>query len=228
MSSGSRFWRDGLLQDGLLPDDLWIAVLLSGTAGFADAVGYVKSGVFAANMTGNTVLAGLSLADGKWDVALQRGMTLAAFCVGVAAASLSLRLSRGRSAVTLVGEAVLVLASALAEARLNLSIALIAAAMGMQAVAVTRFRSVVASTVVITNSMARLSEFGLGWCIARAEARATAAKTAPSLLASIWAAYGLGAVGAAFAMRVMAEPLLVPAAMLVLVAALLGLKGSRT
>jgi hypothetical protein len=29
-------------------------------------------------------------------------------------------------------------------------------------------------------------------------------------------------------MRVMAEPLLVPAAMLVLVAALLGLKGSRT
>ena len=217
MSDGSRFWTD----------DLWVAALLSAAAGFADAVGYVKSGVFAANMTGNTVLAGLSLAAGKWEIAAQRGMTLAAFCVGVAVASLSLRLARGRPAVPLIGEAVLVLASALAEARLNLSIALIAAAMGMQAVAVTRFRSVVASTVVVTSTMARLSEFALGWCIARAEARAAAAKIAPSLLAAIWAAYGLGAVAAAFAMPAMAEPLLLPAAMLLLVAVILGLRNAR-
>ena len=85
MSDGSRFWTD----------DLWVAALLSAAAGFADAVGYVKSGVFAANMTGNTVLAGLSLAAGKWDVAAQRGMTLAAFCVGVAVASLSLASREG-------------------------------------------------------------------------------------------------------------------------------------
>jgi uncharacterized membrane protein (UPF0136 family) len=127
MSSGSKFWQD----------DLGVAALLSATAGFADAVGYVNSGVFAANMTGNTVLAGLSLAEGKWDVALQRGMTLAAFCIGVVAASVVLRLARGRNAVPLVCEAVLVLVSAFAEAKANLSIALIATAMGMQAVAVT-------------------------------------------------------------------------------------------
>jgi uncharacterized membrane protein YoaK (UPF0700 family) len=217
MSGWSRFWQD----------DIGIAALLSATAGFADAVGYVNSGVFAANMTGNTVLAGLSLANGDWDVAFGRGMTLAAFCGGVVVASLVLRLARGRSAAPLIGEAALVLASAFAEARTHLSIALIAAAMGMQAVAVTRFRSVVASTVVVTTTMARLSEFGLSWLIARPQAREAAPKTAPSLLAAIWICYALGAVAAALVMRTTAWPLFAPAAMLVLVAFIVALKQSR-
>jgi uncharacterized membrane protein YoaK (UPF0700 family) len=217
MPSWSRIWRD----------DICIAALLSASAGFADAVGYVNSGVFAANMTGNTVLAGLSLSDGHFDVALQRGMTLAAFCVGVVAASLVLRLARGRNAAPLLGEALLVLASAFAEARANYSIALIAAAMGMQAVAVTRFRSVVASTVVVTTTMARLAEFGFNWCIARPQAREAAPKTAPSLLAAIWICYGLGAIAAALVMPATARPLFVPAGMLVLVALLTVLNQSR-
>jgi uncharacterized membrane protein YoaK (UPF0700 family) len=211
MPSWSKFWSD----------DLLIAALLSLSAGFADAVGYVNSGVFAANMTGNTVLAGLSLAEGKWDIALQRGMTLLTFCVGVVIGALLLRLSRGRNAAPLIGEAVLVVASASIEARMDLSLALIAAAMGMQAVAVTRFRSIVASTVVITTSMARLCEFGLAWCVARPEARAAAPKTGPSLLAAIWLCYGLGAVAAGFLLPLMSRPLIIPAATVVLVALIL-------
>src|SRR5260370_19717492 len=93
-------------------------------------------------MPGNTVRGGLSGAGGHWEIALQRGMTLAVFCIGVVAASLLLRLSRVRSAAPLIAEAALVLASAFAEGRTNLSIGLIAAAMGMQAVAVTPLRSV--------------------------------------------------------------------------------------
>jgi uncharacterized membrane protein YoaK (UPF0700 family) len=205
-------------------DDICVAALLCAAAGFADAVGYVNSGVFAANMTGNTVLAGLALTDRHWDVALQRGMTLAAFFLGVVLASLLLRFSRGRSAWPLIGEAVLILISAFAEARANFSIALIATAMGMQAVAVTRFHSVVASTVVVTTTMARLAEFALAWCIARPQARAAAPKTAPSLLVAIWTCYGLGAIAAAFAMKATARPLFFPAAMLVIVAALTMLK----
>src|SRR5580700_8536704 len=163
-----------LVDKAALMDDIGIAGLLCGAAGFADAVGYVNSGVFAANMTGNTVLAGLALAGRHWDVALQRGMTLAAFFLGVVIASLLLRLLRGRTTWPLIGEVALILAAAFIEPSANLSIALIATAMGMQAVAVTRFHSVVASTVVVTSTMARLAEFCLAWLIARPQARAAA------------------------------------------------------
>jgi uncharacterized membrane protein YoaK (UPF0700 family) len=212
--SGASSWSERL------GDEICVAGLLCAAAGFADAVGYVNSGVFAANMTGNTVLAGLALAGRHWDVALQRGMTLAAFFLGVVIASLLLRLLRGRTTWPLIGEVALILAAAFIEPSANLSIALIATAMGMQAVAVTRFHSVVASTVVVTTTMARLAEFCLAWLIARPQARAAAPKTAPSLLLVIWICYGLGAIAAAFAMAATSRPLFVPAAMLAVVAAL--------
>jgi uncharacterized membrane protein YoaK (UPF0700 family) len=213
-----------LVDKAALMDDIGIAGLLCGAAGFADAVGYVNSGVFAANMTGNTVLAGLALAGGHWDVALQRGMTLGAFCVGVVLATFILRLSRERRVLALIGEVAFILAAALIEPSATLSLAFIATAMGMQAVSVTRFRSVVASTVVVTTTMARLAEFCTAWLIARPQAEAAMAKTAPALLVVIWICYGLGAVLAAGVMAVTSRPLFVPAAMLVLVAILILLK----
>ena len=46
------------------------ALLLTIAAGIADAVGYIiMGGVFAANMTGNTVLAGIAAAEGFYDLA---------------------------------------------------------------------------------------------------------------------------------------------------------------
>ncbi len=213
-----------LVDKAALMDDIGIAGLLCGAAGFADAVGYVNSGVFAANMTGNTVLAGLALAGGHWDVALQRGMTLGAFCVGVVLATFILRLSRERRVLALIGEVAFILAAALIEPSATLSLAFIATAMGMQAVSVTRFRSVVASTVVVTTTMARLAEFCTAWLIARPQAEAAMAKTAPALLVVIWICYGLGAVLAAGVMAVTSRPLFVPAAMLALVAILILLK----
>ncbi|MBV8769628.1 MAG: DUF1275 domain-containing protein [Hyphomicrobiales bacterium] len=204
----------------LVLDDLFVAGLLCGAAGFADAVGYVNSGVFAANMTGNTVLAGIAIAERHWDVAWQRGMTLAAFCVGVVIASFLLRLFGERRAWPLIGEVAFILAAAFIEPTASLAIALIAAAMGMQAVSVTRFRSVVASTVVVTTTMTRLAEFCTHWLIARPQARAAVVKTAPALLVVIWVCYGLGALAAAFAMALTSRPLFFPAAMLALVAAL--------
>ena len=208
----------------VLADDVGIAGLLCAAAGFADAVGYVNSGVFAANMTGNTVLAGLALAGGHWDIALQRGVTLGAFCVGVVLASFILRLFRERRVIPLAVEVVFILAAALIEPSATLSLVLIATAMGMQAVSVTRFRSVVASTVVVTTTMARLAEFCTAWVVARPQAQAAVAKTAPALLVVIWICYGLGAIVAAFAMAVTSRPLFIPAAMLAIVAILITFK----
>ncbi len=209
----------------VLADDIGIAGLLCAAAGFADAVGYVNSGVFAANMTGNTVLAGLALAGGHWDIALQRAMTLAAFCIGVVFASFLLRLFRDRSVLPLVGEAALILCAAFIEPSATLALMLIATAMGMQAVSVTRFRSVVASTVVVTTTMARLAEFCTAWLVARPQAEAAIAKTAPALLGVIWTCYGMGAILAAFAMAVTSRPLFVPAVMLAIVAILILVRG---
>ncbi|MBV8766023.1 MAG: DUF1275 domain-containing protein [Hyphomicrobiales bacterium] len=202
-------------------DDIGIAGLLCAAAGFADAVGYVNSGVFAANMTGNTVLAALALAGGHWDVASQRGMTLGAFCVGVVLASFLLRLFRERKVLPLSAEVALILAAAFMEPSATLSIVLIATAMGVQAVTVTRFRSVVASTVVVTTTMARLAEFATAWMVARPQAQAAVAKTGPALLVVIWSCYGIGAILAEFAMSVTSRPLFFPAAMIAIVAILI-------
>jgi uncharacterized membrane protein YoaK (UPF0700 family) len=61
-----------------------LVVLLAATAGFADALGYLGLGhVFTANMTGNTILLGLSLGQGQ-SLAVLRSLTaLAGFILGV-------------------------------------------------------------------------------------------------------------------------------------------------
>ena len=218
---GAKAWS------ALIGDDIFIAALLCAAAGFADAVGYVNSGVFAANMTGNTVLAGLALAGGHWDIASQRGLTLAAFCVGVVLASFLLRFFAERRVLPLLAEMAFILTAAFIEPSAILSIALIAIAMGLQAVSVTRFRSVVASTVVVTTTMARLAEFCTAWVIARPQAQAAVARTAPTLLVVIWICYGLGAILATFAMAVTSRPLFFPAAMLALVALLILFRENR-
>src|SRR6185312_13648089 len=65
------------------------AILLTIVAGLADAVGYVAmGGVFAANMTGNTVVAGLSLGEGHFDLAAKRLAPLVTFFLGAMLARL--------------------------------------------------------------------------------------------------------------------------------------------
>ena len=67
---------------------MWQAALLCGIAGYVDALGYLKLGsVFAANMTGNTVLLAIVLAQGEWARAAVYGLTLAAFFAGALSAS---------------------------------------------------------------------------------------------------------------------------------------------
>jgi uncharacterized membrane protein YoaK (UPF0700 family) len=60
-------------------------VLLSAAAGCVDAVSYLGLGhIFTANMTGNTVLLGLSLGQADWHAALRSGVALVGFIFGVA------------------------------------------------------------------------------------------------------------------------------------------------
>ncbi len=122
----------------------------------ADAVGFVSSGVFAANMTGNTVLVGLALAGQDWLLAGERALTLVTFFAG---AMLGRRLGLlARPWMPLLLEALLVGVAALPWPGVMAPVWIIALAMGVQASAFTAFRGVAVSTIVITSSIAHLAE----------------------------------------------------------------------
>ncbi len=192
---------------------------MAAACGIADAVGFVQTGVFAANMTGNTVLAGLSLANADWVTALNRVVTLATFFVGAMAGRAIQRTQPQRPWLPLVVEAALIAGSAFVDPTHTAFVWLLAAAMGIQATAITKVHGVSISTVVVTSTMARLAERAVDALAGATPADGTdgAARVGFALT---WLAYGAGAVAAVLLMKVTSLPLLVPAAMVLLVGAL--------
>jgi uncharacterized membrane protein YoaK (UPF0700 family) len=189
------------------------AGLLTIVAGLADAVGYVAmGGVFAANMTGNTVLAGLSLGEGDFDLAAKRLAPLVTFFLGSMLARLLLRLFH-RSAMPLLLEAALLAAVGFLPIGPEAALLLVALAMGLQASAITHFGDTAVSTVVVTSTLARIAEAALDrmW----PTGRALPSITTPRLLALTWIGYLAGAVGGVLLVRSMPWPLVAPAALLV-------------
>ena len=84
------------------------ATTLTIIAGMADAVGYLTmGGVFAANMTGNTVLAGIAIAGRNFLGAWQYAAPLIAFFLGALLSCCLLRLLK-RPTAGLLLEAVLI------------------------------------------------------------------------------------------------------------------------
>jgi uncharacterized membrane protein YoaK (UPF0700 family) len=189
------------------------AGLLTVVAGLADAVGYVAmGGVFAANMTGNTVLAGLSLGDGHFDLAARRLAPLATFFLGAMLARLLLRLFH-RPALPLLLEAAVLAVVGVLPLGGEAALLLVALTMGLQASAITHFGGTAVSTVVVTSTLARIAEATLDrlW----PTGRALPSVATPRLLALTWIGYLAGAVAGVLLVRTMPWPLLVPAALLV-------------
>lgn len=190
------------------------AGLLTIVAGLADAVGYVAmGGVFAANMTGNTVLAGLSLGEGHFDLAARRLAPLLTFFLGAMLARLLLRLFH-QPAVPLLIEAALLGAVGFLPIEHEPELLLVALAMGLQASAITHFGGTAVSTVVVTSTLARIAEATLDrmW----PTGRALPSVATPRLLALTWIGYLAGAIGGVLLVRAMPWPLVVPAGLLVI------------
>lgn len=190
------------------------AVLLSVVAGLADAVGFLTmGGIFAANMTGNTVLAGIALAERNWELAGQRFLPLIAFFVGAMLARLLLRLAH-RAWVPLILEAALLAGVGFLPLGREAELMIAALAMGLQASAITHFGSAAVSTVVVTGTIARIADATLDrlW---PAQKRALPLVATPGLLTLTWAGYFAGSLAGALLIKVTALPLLVPAALLV-------------
>lgn len=197
-------------------DSLPMLLLLCLAAGHVDATGYLQQKVFAANMTGNTVLAAMSLAHGDWAGAFERASTLLAFFAGAASSAL-LTGRQGRTArLPLWIEAALLALACALDPRRPEWLWLITAAMGIQASVLVRHRQTVVSTVVVTNTIARIAQL----LSSPAGAAAVASRPEAGLLGLCWAAYAVGALVGAL-VSPLGVAALAPGVGLVLVAALL-------
>ncbi len=182
----------------------------------ADAIGYLTmGGIFAANMTGNTVLTGLAAAKGDIAGALHHCGPLLMFFLGAITARVLLRVAKTLKAPLACHAVALAIATFFLEDP-TLAISVVAYAMGLQASAITRFGRTAASTVVVTSTIARLADAAVDRWAGRPRSDPTPGGD-PRLLLLTWACYLLGAVAGAAILPVMATPLLVPTILAVIV-----------
>jgi uncharacterized membrane protein YoaK (UPF0700 family) len=189
------------------------ATILTVIAGIADAVGYITmGGVFAANMTGNTVLAGIAAAQRDYTDAWHHLAPLLAFFMGAMLSRLLLRLTHKPTAGLLVEAALLAIVGFLTLDR-EVAVMIVAVAMGVQASAITHFAGSAVSTVVVTSTLARTADALLDrlWS---SEKKQLPAVTNLPLLGFTWMGYLVGAVAGTLLLAVMPYPLLVPVALL--------------
>ncbi|MGZ3342791.1 MAG: YoaK family protein [Reyranella sp.] len=199
------------------------ATILTVIAGIADAVGYITmGGVFAANMTGNTVLAGIAAAERNYTDTWHHLAPLLAFFVGAMLSRLLLRLSHKPTAGLLVEAALLAIVAFLTLDR-ELAVMIVALAMGVQASAITHFSGNAVSTVVVTSTLARTADAVLDRLWPGEKRPLPAAPNLP-LLALSWTGYLAGAVAGTLLLAVTPYPLLAPVALLGL---LLLIQGQR-
>jgi uncharacterized membrane protein YoaK (UPF0700 family) len=150
-----------------------LVLLLAGAAGCLDAVGYLMLGLFTANMTGNTILLGLSVGRQAWADALHNLAALGAFVcgagVGTAATRGVRRISPGLGLETLVLAAALAVWLGFGSPRGRLGgavaywlIALLSAAMGIQSAAVRRVGEQRIATTYVTGTLTSLATDAAG------------------------------------------------------------------
>jgi uncharacterized membrane protein YoaK (UPF0700 family) len=189
-------------------------LLLTGAAGYVDAVSYLALGrVFTANMTGNTVLLGLALVQRDGGAIIRTALALGAFVAGAAIGAWLVHRSEGPAewprGVTIALGIECVLLAALAADRSAMlvgRVALAALAMGIQSAAARRLDVFGIATTFVTGTLTSLVSL-----IARHGVGPTAAGHGKRLLATAWVVYVVGAMAAGAAMQTMpGVALLVP------------------
>jgi uncharacterized membrane protein YoaK (UPF0700 family) len=190
------------------------AAVLTVVAGIADAVGYITmGGVFTANMTGNTVLAGMAAANHDYSKAWHHIAPLFCFFAGAMFSRLLLRLTH-RSRYCLAVEAVILALVEFLPIGIEGKVMIVAIAMGVQASAITSFAGSAISTVVVTSTLARTAEYTLDriWF---GEKRSTIPVVANiRLLGLTWFGYLVGAAAGTLLLPYTVWPLMVPTVLL--------------
>ncbi|HEU5372118.1 MAG TPA: DUF1275 family protein [Gaiellaceae bacterium] len=213
-----------------VPREKQVAVALAGTAGFLDVVGYLTlAHLFTAHMTGNTSKLGAALGHGDLGKAVPLALALPLFAAGVAAGTLLVDARRART--PLYVEAALVaafMAVGVAAGRHGETVSspypyyvletLATLALGLQTAALTDVEGATIRTSYVSGVLTNLTQ-GFVRRVRGARERKPLA-----LLATILAAYLVGALGGALTLRAVSFWCLV-APLAVLLAAAAGRQG---
>lgn len=178
-------------------------------AGWADAAGYLRFHVFAGNMTGNTVLVGVSAGAGRWAEAAARFAVVAAYVGGVLVARLLARPGYAAAAVFAAAAAVLLAASLSQSGPGEAAILLLALGMGLQNGAVRRFGGLSLNTTFLTGDLVQFVD-GLAARLSGKPADARLLRLVPAM----WLSYVLGALLGALWLRHLPLCLLPPGLLL--------------
>lgn len=241
MKQTAQHMRVPVLRDTLL-------LLLAGAAGSLDAISYLGLGhVFTANMTGNTVLLGVALAQQDMAAALRNAIALVGFGIGVALGAAIAGRSRSGGlwpwivTITLTVElAALILYALLwrlagtpSGGSARVLIALSAGAMGLQSEAVRCLKISGVSTTYITGTLTNLTASLVGWLRAATDDDAPSTAESvnarlPGLPAAVWVVYLLGAIaGGAAALHRQTGAIWAPAVVVALVVVIAALRYRR-
>lgn len=203
----------------------FVALALTGTAGFVDALGYLLlSGVYTANMSGNTVLIGVHAADGDLSQVALYAATIGTFVLGLVVGGAALKLLERSGFRRLIAFAmaleVLSLAALVAldeyalpyrapvrdaAWQLYALVAIAAVAMGIQNTSLRTAGVLTVYTTHVTGSVTKFSEDAIEWLFGsrggagKADRRARARAALFSF--GLWLAFLLGALAAAVAAR---------------------------
>jgi uncharacterized membrane protein YoaK (UPF0700 family) len=185
------------------------ACLLAIIAGYADTIGYLHYKAFAGLMTGNTILLGIEVATAEWRLALFHAAIIAVFLAGVIVSRVLMRLGLRAWVALTAAAGLLAVCGAFGQTGGALTLAL---AMGMQNSAANRFNGVALNTVFITGNLQKLGEGLLHWLWPSRDPKVKS--DGVRIFLFVWLGYAAGAALGALAHRLMAQPLLLAAAVL--------------
>jgi uncharacterized membrane protein YoaK (UPF0700 family) len=183
--------------------DLARTVLLCLVGGSADGIFYIRYGTFVGAMSGNTILLGIDVAQGRPERAFYHFAIVAVFLI---AAILSRVVITSKIPVVVPLACTAVMLGACELIAGQWSALLSAAALGLQNAAVRKFAGVSVNTVFITGDLMQLATAVPGAAVPRQRREI-------AVLTAAWLAYAAGAVLGGAALHVISYPMIVPAAL---------------
>lgn len=201
---------------------------LGSVAGYVVVFGAANiDGLYPAPMTGNTTQFAVNLAHLQWPRALLVGAMLGSFFCGGLVSSALRRYVVNPPGELLIMSGLLVIAQVAASSLVHplaAELPVLAFAMAMQGETASRFGGRAIQTIVITNTMLKCADGMI--VVLRGEREADGASPGSrteawadvAIPASAWTGYFLGATAAAAAISVMPTPLIIPVAMLLMIA----------